>query len=629
MFTEIIDEILRHHDDFSREDLQELCQEHYDSIPAKIKYETKIKRVKKYMQKEFELEVTQTPTDWQTQSHENNAHKQYSLETIPKYLFEWKTRIASSLVNIVDLTKHIAAEPLLVNANLKINSQDKVALIGKNGAGKTTLLKMIISQAGLLWREETLALDMENIDGRIELAPGIKIGYLSQDLFWQDTNNTLREEMNMLFPEISAKIETLEQLQKVWEDWEVIEKLNKELIEMDGFKKHILQKEILRYFGISDSQLEYNVLSLSGGEQTKVQIAKFLLQEVDVLILDEPTNHLDIDGIIFLENFCKIWKKAIISISHDVRFINNTCERIAEISGRQIHNYHGNYDYYLEEKQERFDKQMRDYNNQQKEIESQEAYINRFRANSAKASSVQSRIKMLDKLEKLEKPENETLGKQIEVMSNMRLPEIIMKLKDIEVGYDYPLVTLPEYLEVHKSDKIGIIGKNGAGKTTLLKTILGELAPLSGSSEINPSVKVGGYAQIMENLDSELSIIAELGKDFENEKEIRTMLGGLLITGDKVKQKISTLSGGERAKVALTKMLLGRPDIIIMDEPTNHLDIHSKGVIKNMLQGFTGMILIVSHDRDLLESISNRLWLIKDLVLSDYDTPEHGFREIF
>ena len=164
-----------------------------------------------------------------------------------------------------------------------------------------------------------------------------------------------------------------------------------------------------------------------------MQIAKFLLQEVDVLILDEPTNHLDIDGIVFLENFCKQWKKAIVSISHDVRFINNTCERIAEISGKQIHNYAGNYDYYIEEKQERYDKQMRDYTNQQKEIESQEAYINRFRANSAKASSVQSRIKALNKLDILEKPENETLGKYITVVSNMRLPEIIMKLKNIEV----------------------------------------------------------------------------------------------------------------------------------------------------------------------------------------------------
>ena len=628
MFREIIEEILETHDDFCYEELEEICQDFYESIPAKIKQETKLKRVRKYMNGEFEVDdAASSLLDW-GENWERSA-KQYSLETIPKYLFEWKSKIASSLINIINLSKSIAAEPLFVDSNLKINTNDKVALIWKNWAGKTTLLKMIIAKAGLLQWEQAEVLDLENIDGQIEMAPGIKIGYLSQDLFWSDDRNTLREEMNTLFPEITEKINRLEEIKNNADAWEEIETLNKGLIEVDGFKKHTLQQEILRYFGITDDQLEYNVLMLSGGEQTKVQIAKFLITEVDLLILDEPTNHLDIDGIIFLEHFCQVWKKAIVSISHDVRFINNTCKRIAEISGKQIHNYQGNYDYYIGEKQERYDKQMRDYSNQQKEIETQEAYINRFRANSAKAASVQSRIKALNKLDLFEKPENETLWKYIQVQSNMRLPEVIMKLKNIEVGYDYPLVTLPEYVEVHKNDKIGIIWKNGAWKTTLLKTILWELKALDGVSEINERVKIWWYAQVLEGLDTSMSIIAELGKDYENEREIRTMLGWLLITGDKVDQSIATLSGWERAKVALTKMLLSRPDIIIMDEPTNHLDIHSKQVIKKMLQWFGWTTLIVSHDRDLLESISNKLWLIKDMGLAIYNEPEKWFREIF
>jgi ATP-binding cassette subfamily F protein 3 len=625
MFREIIEDILRTHDDFIYEELEEICQHFYDTIPAKIKQETKLKRVKKYMNGEFELE--------ENNQHETSAgswvYKEYSLETLPKYLFEGKSKIVSSLINIINLSKSIWAEPLFVDSNLKVNSKDKIALIGKNGAGKTTLLKMILTRAGILQGEQAEILNLENIDGQIEMAPGISIGYLSQDLFWWDTNNTLREEMNSLFPELTVKIHRLEEIKDDWDAWEEIETLNRELIETDGFKKHILQWEILRYFGITDDQLEYNVLMLSGGEQTKVQIAKFLLMEVDVLILDEPTNHLDIDGIIFLEHFCQVWKKAIVSISHDVRFINNTCERIAEISAKQIHDYKGNYDYYITEKQERYDKQMRDFTNQKRDIETQEAYINRFRANSAKAASVQSRIKALNKLEVLEKPENETLGKFISVQSNMRLPEVIMKLKNIEVGYTYPLVTLPEYIEVYKQDKIWIIGKNGAGKTTLLKTILWELKALDGISEINERVKIWGYSQVLEGLDTSMSIIAELGKDYENEREIRTMLGGLLITWDKVDQSIGTLSGGERAKVALTKMLLSKPDIIVMDEPTNHLDIHSKQVIKKMLQWFGWTTLIVSHDRDLLESVSNKLWLIKDLQLVTYDEPAKWFSEIF
>ena len=625
MFQEIIEDILRTHDDFCYEELEEICEDFYESIPAKIKHETKLKRVKKYMNWEFDisLENQHETTSWSW------VYKEYSLETLPKYLFEGKSKIASSLINIINLTKTIWAEPLFVDSNLKVNSKDKIALIGKNGAGKTTLLKMILTKAGILQWEQAEILNLENIDGQIEMAPWISIGYLSQDLFWSNTDNTLREEMNSLFPELTAKIHRLKEIKNNPDDWEEVEQLNKQLIEIDGFKKHILQWEILRYFGITDDQLDYNVLMLSGGEQTKVQIAKFLLMEVDVLILDEPTNHLDIDGIIFLEHFCQVWKKAIVSISHDVKFINNTCQRIAEISGKQIHDYKWNYDYYVAEKQERYDKQMRDYTNQQKEIDTQEAYINRFRANSAKASSVQSRIKALNKLSILEKPENEMLWKYITVQSNMRLPEVIMRLKNIEVGYEYPLVTLPEFIEVYKQDKIWIIGKNGAGKTTLLKTILWEIKALDGVSEINERVKIGWYAQVLEWLDTSMSIIAELWKDYENEREIRTMLWGLLITWDKLDQSIATLSWGERAKVALTKMLLSRPDIIVMDEPTNHLDIHSKQVIKKMLQSFQGTTLIVSHDRDLLQSVSNKLWLIKDLQLVTYDEPSKGFSEIF
>ncbi len=625
MFQEIIDEILSEHDEFSAEELAEICQVYYDEIPAKIKQETKVKRVAKYMRSEFELgkseQSSKTQIIW--------ANKQYSLETIPKYLFEGKSSIASSLIDITKISKSIWAEPLLVNAELKINTNDKVALIGKNGAGKTTLLKMILAKAWILKWEQAEVLDLENIDGNIELASWIKIWYLSQDLFWSDTNNTLGQEMASIFPEITDKIQLLHNLQDKAEMWEERETLNKELIEIDGFKKDILRQEILRYFGISDDQLEFNVLQLSGGEQTKVQIAKFLISEVDILILDEPTNHLDIDGIIFLEKFCQVWKKAIVSISHDVQFINHTCKRVVEISGKQIHNYAGNYDFYIHEKQERFKKDMRDYSNQQKEIETQEVYINRFRANSAKAASVQSRIKALNKIEVLQKPENETTAKFITLQPNLRLPEVIMKLDNIVVWYKYPLVVLPEFIQVQKEDKIWIIWKNGAGKTTLLKTILWEISALSGISEIHPKLQIWSYGQVLEGLDTSQSIIAELGKDHENIQDIRTMLWGLLMSWDKVEQEIWTLSWGERAKVALTKMLLAKPDIIIMDEPTNHLDIHSKEVIKHMLKTFWWTTLIVSHDRDLLESVSNKIWLIKEQTLSQYDEPKLWFQEIY
>ncbi|MCP4524012.1 MAG: ABC-F family ATP-binding cassette domain-containing protein, partial [Candidatus Gracilibacteria bacterium] len=239
------------------------------------------------------------------------------------------------------------------------------------------------------------------------------------------------------------------------EKWKETEKLNNYLREVDGYRKYNLQSDILKYFGLTEDQMDFNVLQLSGGEQTKVQIAKFLIQEVDILILDEPTNHLDINGIIFLEQFCKNWKKAILSISHDVSFINNTSNKIAEISGKKINNYPGNYQEYLVEKQARFEKEMKDFTVQKKEIDKEMDYINRFCANSAKASSVQSRIKALDKVDVLTKPENESVVQMLHINTDKRLPEIIMKMNNLEVGYQYPIVVLPEYIEVYKSDKIG------------------------------------------------------------------------------------------------------------------------------------------------------------------------------
>lgn len=608
MFKEIINKVLEQHDDFSYEEIEEMCQDYYDEIPKKIKEETKLKRINKYIISEFELENSSV--------NQKSNNKEYSLETIPKYLFEWKTKIASSLINIKNLYKNIEQTYLFDDANLKVNKQDKIALIWKNGCWKTTLLKMIIGKE-------------EITDWTIDIAPWVKIWYLSQDLFWKSEKNTLREEMMELFPEINQKINRLNEINSNPDFWEETEKLNKELIEVDWFKKHILQTEILKYFWFSEEQMDFNVLQLSGWEQTKVQIAKFLIQEVDLLILDEPTNHLDINGIIFLEKFCNNWGKAILSISHDVRFINNTSSKIAEISNKKINNYPWNYEEYLIEKQARFDTQMKNYTNQKKEIEKEMDYINRFRANSAKATSVQSRIKALAKVEILTKPENESVVKIISINTDKRLPEIIMKLEKIEVWYNYPIVSLPEHIEVYKSDKIWIIWANWAGKSTLLKTILWELKPLDWIADINETIKIGSYSQVLEDLNPEISIIEELWKDYENETEIRTILWWLLITWDKVEQKISTLSGWERAKVALTKMLLVKPHIIVMDEPTNHLDLHSKEVIKKMLEWFNWTTIIVSHDRDLLESVSNKVWLIKDKVLSVYNEPEKGFEEVF
>ncbi len=607
MLEDLINRVILIHADFSYEEVEEVCMDYLNSITEKIKEETKMKRLVRYIEKEFELENTKI---------EKIQTRTYNLESIPEYLFGGKAEIASSLVKISNLTKNIEQTELFQDAELQINRRDKIALIGKNGAGKTTLLKMII---GREWE----------YDGIIEKASGLKIWYLSQDLFWQNTNNTLRAEMLMVFPEITQKIHRLQEIESDDANWEEIDIINSYLREYDWYRRYNLQTDILKYFWFSDEQLDFNVLQLSGGEQTKVQIAKFMITEVDLLILDEPTNHLDIEGIIFLEHFCKIWKKAILSISHDVRFINNTSDKIVEISGKKLNNYPWNYENYVVEKQARYDRQLRAHELQKKDIEEQEAWINRFRYTPSKSASVQSRIKQIDKIERIERPENELMVRSIMVKTDKRLPEKVMEFTDLAVGYNTPIIITKGDLTVRKDDKIGIIGRNGAGKTTLLKTILWELPSLSGNVFINPDLIIGSYSQVLADLNGDETIIAELSKNYEKEGEIRAMLGGLLISWDKVDQCIKTLSGGERAKVALTKMLLTKPHVIVMDEPTNHLDLHSKNVIKDMLEHFNGTSLIVSHDRDLLEHISNKVWLIQEWILRTFDDPEKGFAEVF
>ena len=614
----IINSVLEQHDDFNYYDIEEICQDFLDEIPAKIKTVTKLKRLKKYVTAEFELDknnsVNSSDFSWG-----DNLKSNYSLETIPKYLFEWKSKIQSSLISIKNLTRNIGLTHLFKSAELQINKTDKVALIWKNGCWKTTLLKIII------WKES----DQMEWEWEILLANGLNIWYLSQDLFWQSEKNTLSEEMLQVFPDVTREINRLEEIKDNSDAWEEIESLNKSLAESDWFRKYELQKDILKYFGFDDQQMSQNVLSLSGWEQTKVQIAKFLIQEVDILILDEPTNHLDIEGIIFLEKFCQNWKKALVTISHDIRFIDNSSERIIEIAQKKITSYTGKYIDYLEQKDAQYNKELKDFKDQQKELKTTTDYINRFRANSAKASSVQSRIKAMEKIAVLEEPLNEQTVKFISLTSEKRLPEIIMKLTDIQVGYTFPLINLPEEIAVHKSEKIWIIWANWTWKTTLLKTILWDLKTLSWEAYINDTIKVWSFAQILEELDLENSIINELWKSHNNEQEIRKILWGLLIRWEKVNQRIDSLSGWERAKVWLTKMLLQKPDIIVMDEPTNHLDLHSKQVIKKMLHWFNGTTLIVSHDRDLLENVSNKIWLIRNKELEIYDEVEEGIREVY
>lgn len=603
---EIILRVCEAHPDFTHDEVELFCTSFLATITEKIKEETKMKRLMKYLEKEFAIENT---------LKKSISYNKRTIDTLPKYLLESKPTIASRLIKITDLSKSIRHTELFHKANLQINREDKFALIGKNGSGKTTFLKMLVG------------LD-DDYEWDIDRATWLKIGYLTQDLFWKDKKNTLREEMLSIFPHITERINRLHEIEGTLDHAIEIREIKEYLETHDGYNLYDLQLRILTYFWFDESYLERGVIQLSGGEQMKVQIAKCIIQEVDILILDEPTNHLDIEGIVFLEHFCQLWKKSIISISHDVRFINNTSQKIVEITDKKMDVYTGNYDTYVVEKQKRYESQLKHFEIQEREIEKQEAYINRFRYKASTAASVQSRIKMLERMEKIPEPKSEAHVKPIILKTSTHLPEKIMEIKNIVAGYETPIISIPYDLIVTKRDKIWILGKNGAGKTTFLKTILWEIKPISWEVIKNPALTVGSYSQILAWLDPESTVMDDLTRWHDRYQEIRTMLGGLLVQNEKWHQTIQTLSWWERAKVALTKMLLARPHVIIMDEPTNHLDLHSKQAIQAMLENFNGVSIIVSHDRDLLANTSTSFWLIEDGRLQIFNEAEEAFRRV-
>lgn len=551
--------------------------------------------------------------------------KKYSLQNIPEYLLMNTTLPTGSVYTIKWLSKTIGDTQLFNNVNVNINYNDKIALIWRNGTGKTTLFRIL---AGV-----------DDFDQwEILKSKWLKIGYLSQDFYRRNESLSLKEEMESCFPEITKDIKRLDELGElmvtawhdiydlIYEQSDVLDRLSMN----DGYKKYEMQCEILKYFWFSDYHLNLNINQLSWWEKTKVQIAKFVLQWVDLLLLDEPTNHLDIEWIVFLENFLKKWKKWIVCITHDKKFINSVFQNIREIVDGNIISYYGDYDDYMEEKITNMELQEKKYEEQSEYIQKQKEFINKNKARKSKVGAVKTRMRNLEKLEKITKPTDEKKVKNIKIDTKENIPQNVINFDHVDIGYEHiKLFTMNDEISVYKHDKIWIIGKNGVGKTTLLKSIIGELSPIKWTIEVNEKVKIWYYSQVAEELNFDNTILSELSWiNSMTDGQIRNMLASLLIFGDKVYQKISTLSWWERAKVALAKMIMQNPHVLIMDEPTNHLDIHSKDAIGNMIMDFSWVALIVSHDRDLLENISNKIWLIKDKKLKVFNNIDAAFQKI-
>lgn len=640
-FENYAQDIVALHPEFTEQEIIELCEEYVSKFNRKTKEESKIRSLEKWLKKEFmwglpswtdchsckgrNLDTHLRGYD-EVSSPLNNAgdSQDLLLNKIPKQYFQGNGnhKVGDWILRIQELNKQLGKTILFQGTSLGVKAGEKIALVGKNGSGKSTLLKIIIGK-------EELEV------GEIELAKNTKIWFLSQDIFWESQDRKVWEEMLTTLPQVTKNQERLQEIdillgkgnQNAVELIEEQAELIEWMVNNDGYQKYALQIEILKYFWFSKEQENFSVGQLSWGEQTKLQIAKFLLQEVDFLILDEPTNHLDIEGILFLEKFCTLWWKTLICISHDKKFLNAVFDQVLEINNKKLVKYQGNYDNFIEQKIKNYKIQHKNFVAQQKYLDQQEKFIEKFRYKSSKASQVQSRIKMLEKIDKVDAPEQLATEHKINFKLNKRLPNLVMKYENLIIWYEKerPLITCPKVIEITKDMKIGVVGKNGIGKTTLIKTILNEIPTLQGEIYLHQDMKVGSYSQTADELDREKSIIDELVWPSISHKDVRTLLWSLLISNEKMDQKIGTLSGGERAKVALTKMLLNKPDIIVMDEPTNHLDIDSKEVIKEMLEGFDGVSIIVSHDRDFLESVSNILRVLHQGKLEIYHNIEKWF----
>ena len=618
---ESITKILELNPDLTYAEVYGLCSDYLLKFNKPTKEETKIKSLKKYLGKFFEIDLF---TDEEPKL-EDMQPSMSPLQSIPKQYFQERSRAKKDyIIKIHHLDKQIWKTILFDDANLQLRFWDEVALIWKNGSGKSTLLKMLI------WKEESWF-------WMIEIANWVKIWYLSQDLFRANDEHTVEEEMKTCFPDIKLAMERLEEIKQLLTDGESDHhaligeqtKLQDRLRKENGYQKRWMQVEILKYFWFSKSMLNFKIKQLSWWEQTKLQIAKFLIQEVDLLLLDEPTNHLDIEWIFFLQRFCELWWKTLICISHDKKFLNSCFNRVVEISQKKLHLYEWNYSDYLHQKEKNLEIQHKNYVAQQKYLQQQEAFITKFRYKASKAAQVQSRIKMLDKLDRVEAPETESDPKKINFKLSQRLPNLIMQIEWLTVWYPWKeLVTLPNKIEITKEMHIWIIWKNWIWKTTLIKTILWQLQPLHWSVKVHPDLRIGSYSQVFDDLHPNDTVIEAVMWVWISYQDARAFLGTLKIDVEKMDHKVSSLSWWEMAKVAVTKMLLQKPHIIIMDEPTNHLDLGSKETIKMMLQWFNGVTLIVSHDRDFLEWTSNMLWWIWDNRLTVFHDLQRWFQEL-
>lgn len=525
-------------------------------------------------------------------------------------------RAEGTLVVLSKISKNFSAQKILEDIDLVINEIDRIAIVGPNGTGKSTLLKIITGA-------------LEPDDGEVSRNKDLRIGYLPQETSWNSLKNTIAEEIKTADENIFNLIIKKKHFETIISDTK--RKDLKEKIKEygavsgnyeanKGYEYERLTGETLEKFGFPESEWPRIVKSLSGGERTRLALAKIILQKPNMLVLDEPTNHLDLETINWLENLLSNWRMAVIVVSHDAAFLDLVCDKTFELSKNGLEKYYCNYSEYLEEKKERDRLAEEAKKRQDKYLSGQEEFIERFRYKATKARAVQSRIKLLEKMEKAPETDKDNKAINIKFKLDGGLPEKVLEISDLVVGVESAALAMFEgNWEINKADKVGIIGANGAGKSTILKTLDGKIKPIEGKIVYSKKIKTGYYAQAHEDLDPEKSIFNEVrSKTGAEDQEIRRVLGALLFSGEDAFKTVSDLSGGERARVAIAELILNNSNMLLLDEPTNHLDLASKDRIAEVLKSFTGPIIMVSHDRLALNKVCNIIWEVKDGEVKKY-----------
>jgi ATPase subunit of ABC transporter with duplicated ATPase domains len=503
------------------------------------------------------------------------------------------------------INKQYGRQVLFVDASFQLNPGEKVGLVGPNGAGKTTLFRMIVG-------EETPD------DGDVSVPKKLTIGYFRQDVEEMSGRSVLDEaiagsgRLGTLHHELEALNHAMADPARVAEMDRILVRfggVQEEYEHLGGYALESQAREVLHGLGFDDERIDGDVGALSGGWKMRVAMARVLLGRPDVLLLDEPTNHLDIESIIWLEEFLKSLPGALLMTSHDRDFMNRIVNRIAEIDDGEITVYSGNYDFYERERAIREANREAAYARQQAMLAKEQRFIERFAAHAAKAAQVQSRVKALEKIEKIELPKKRRVV-DFDFRQPLRSGDQVAVIEDLSKAYGHRIVHDGLDLVIRRGERWCVMGRNGAGKTTLLKMIAGALTPDRGAVRIGASVKLGYFAQqATELLDPDLTIWQQIEKDFplESTGVLRNLLGAFQFSGDDVEKKIRALSGGEKTRLVMARMLLDPPNFLVLDEPTNHLDLATKEMLVSSLATFEGTMIFVSHDRAFLRGLSNRV----------------------